>query len=114
MKSRRTISISCCVWLILIYGFRVKNILLNGPLDAVCGVNIVYLAMNGNDLSNYEDVRILADSAVNSALMKVTDMERRMKILEILAENPKTDLDATLYDALKKNLVNYVVLANLS
>ncbi|CAB4394436.1 unnamed protein product [Rhizophagus irregularis] len=42
--------------------------------------------MNGNDLSNYEDVRTLADSAVNSALMKVTDMERRMKILEILAE----------------------------
>lgn len=65
---------------------KIENILLNGPLDAVCGANVVYLAMNGNDLGNYEDVRTLADSAVNSALMKVTDMERRMKILEILAE----------------------------
>ena len=42
--------------------------------------------MNGNDLGNYEDVRTLVDSAVNSALIKVTDMERKMKILEILAE----------------------------
>src|SRR3954447_20191255 len=65
---------------------KIENILLNGPLDAVCDANVVYLAMNGNDLGNYEDVRTLADSAVNSALMKVTDMERRMKILEILAE----------------------------
>ena len=65
---------------------KIENILLNGPLDAVCDANVVYLAMNGNDLGNYEDVRTLADNAVNSALMKVTDMERRMKILEILAE----------------------------
>ena len=65
---------------------KIENILLNGPLDVVCGANVVYLAMNGNDLGNYEDVRTLVDSAVNSALMKVTDMERRMKILEILAE----------------------------
>ena len=42
--------------------------------------------MNGNDLGNYEDVRTLADSAVNSALMKVTDIEQKMKILEILVE----------------------------
>ena len=42
--------------------------------------------MNGNNLGKYEDVRILANSAVNSALTKVTDMEQRMKILEILAE----------------------------
>ena len=66
--------------------FKIKNILLNGSLDAICSANVVYLAMNGNNLGNYEDVRTLADSAVNSALTKVTDMERRMKILEILAE----------------------------
>jgi len=65
---------------------KIENILLNRSLDAVCGANVVYLAINDNDLGNYEDVRTLADSAVNSALIKVTDMERRMKILEILAE----------------------------
>ena len=66
--------------------FKIKNILLNGSLDAICSANVVYLAMNGNDLGNYEDVRTLADNAVNSTLMKVTDTERRMKVLEILAE----------------------------
>jgi hypothetical protein len=65
---------------------KIENVLLTGPLDAVCGANVVYLAMNGNNLGKYEDVRTLADSAVNSALTKVTDMERKMKILEILAE----------------------------
>ena len=49
-------------------------------------MNVVYLAMNGNDLGNYEDIRTLADSAVSSALMKITDMEWKIKILEILAE----------------------------
>ena len=62
---------------------KIENVLLTGPLDAVCGANVVYLAINGNNLGKYEDVRTLADNAVNSALMKVTDMEWRMKILEI-------------------------------
>ena len=65
---------------------KIKNVLLTGPLDAVCGANVVYLAMNGNNLGKYEDVRTLADNAVNSALIKVTDTEWRMKVLEILAE----------------------------
>src|SRR5581483_9466287 len=65
---------------------KIENILLNEPLDAVCDANVVYLAMNGNDLGNYEDIRTLVDSAMNFALMKVTDMEWKMKILEILAE----------------------------
>ncbi|GES99013.1 hypothetical protein GLOIN_2v1632380 [Rhizophagus clarus] len=137
---------------------KIENVLLTGPLDAVCGANVVYLAMNGNNLGKYEDVRTLADNAVNSALMKVTDTERRMKVLEILAEmviayksikglraikslntdkeaiqektreeieqnyntlksklsNPKTDSDTSLYDALKKNLVNHIDPGNLS
>ena len=65
---------------------KIENVLLTGPLDAVCGANVVYLAMNGNNLGKYEDVRTLADNAVNSALMKVTDTEQKMKVLEILAE----------------------------
>ena len=65
---------------------KIENVLLTGPLDTVCSANVVYLAMNGNNLSKYEDVRTLADNAVNSALMKVTNTERRMKVLEILAE----------------------------
>ena len=75
---------------------KIENILLNGPLDAVCGANVVYLAMNGNDLGNYEDVRTLADSAVNSALMKVTDMEyfllRRKLTTKKFVYNPKLKL----------------------
>ncbi|RIA82854.1 hypothetical protein C1645_834718 [Glomus cerebriforme] len=37
-----------------------------------------------------------------------------LRAIKALNTNPKTDSDATLYDALKKNLVNYVVPANLS
>jgi hypothetical protein len=35
---------------------KIKNVLLTGPLDVVCGANMVYLAMNGNNLDKYEDV----------------------------------------------------------
>ncbi|CAH1768522.1 8857_t:CDS:2 [Entrophospora sp. SA101] len=65
---------------------KIENLLLNGPLDAVCGANIVYLAMNGNHLGRYEDIRTLADRAVSSALTKITNTERRTKILEVLPE----------------------------
>ncbi|CAG8708432.1 12516_t:CDS:2, partial [Ambispora leptoticha] len=65
---------------------QIKNLLLNGPLDAVCGANVVYLAMNGNNLSRYEDIRTLADRAVNSALAEISDTERRIRILEVLPE----------------------------
>nr|CAG8532274.1 12107_t:CDS:2 [Entrophospora candida] len=37
--------------------------------------------MNGNNLSRYEDIRTLADRVVNSALMKITNTERRTKNL---------------------------------
>ena len=36
---------------------KIENVLLTGPLDAVCGTNVIYLAMNGNNLDKYEDVR---------------------------------------------------------
>ncbi|CAJ0846816.1 7506_t:CDS:2 [Entrophospora sp. SA101] len=65
---------------------QIENLFLTGHLDAVCGANVVYLAMNGNNLGRYEDIRTLADRAVNSALMKITDTERRTRVLEVLPE----------------------------
>nr|CAG8646908.1 12663_t:CDS:2 [Entrophospora candida] len=65
---------------------QIKNLFLTGHLDAVCGANVVYLAMNGNNLDRYEDIRTLADHAVNSALMKITDTEQRTRVLEVLPE----------------------------
>jgi hypothetical protein len=65
---------------------KIENVLLTEPLDAVCSMNVVYLTMNSNNLGKYEDVKTLADSAMNSALTKVTDIKWRIKILKILAE----------------------------
>ncbi len=65
---------------------KIKNVLLTKPLDTVCDTNVIYLVMNGNSLGKYEDFRILADSVVNSTLMKIIDIEWRIKVLKILVK----------------------------
>ncbi|CAH1765820.1 11411_t:CDS:2, partial [Entrophospora sp. SA101] len=46
----------------------------------------VYLAIEGNTLGEYNTIRNLADRAVNSALTKINDNDRKLKILEILPQ----------------------------
>ncbi|CAG8572529.1 187_t:CDS:2 [Ambispora gerdemannii] len=45
----------------------------------VCGASVVYLAVNGINVGKYVGIRALVDHAVNSALIKIIDNERKMK-----------------------------------
>jgi len=65
---------------------KIETLFLQEPLEAICGASVVFLATIGNTLSAYNDVRSLADSAVNSALTKIVDSERRAKVLEVLPQ----------------------------
>src|SRR2546421_911000 len=65
---------------------KIENLFLTGPLDAVCGVSVVHLAMDGNNVGDYEEVRNFADSAVNSVVEKLVNNDRKEKVLEVLPE----------------------------
>ncbi|CAH1770045.1 15140_t:CDS:2, partial [Entrophospora sp. SA101] len=85
---------------------KIENFLLEGSFDAICGVTVVYLTMEGTIIPPYNSVRDLADRAVNSALTKIENTERRTKVLEVLTQHPMTNTDASLYDVLKKKMHN--------
>ena len=65
---------------------RVKTLLLQESLDALCGVSVVYLIIENNTLPPYNDVREIVDRAVTSSLTKIKDLGRRTKVLEILLQ----------------------------
>ncbi len=65
---------------------RVKTLLLQETLDTLCGASVVYLIIEDNILPPYNDVREIVDRAVTSFLMKIKDLERRTKVLEILPQ----------------------------
>src|SRR5947199_10000617 len=65
---------------------KIENLFLTGPLDAICGASVVYLAMDGNNVGDYEEVRNFADSAVNSVAEKLVNNDRKEKVLEVLPE----------------------------
>ncbi|KAF0446496.1 hypothetical protein F8M41_002904 [Gigaspora margarita] len=59
---------------------------LSGPLDAICGTSVVYLAMGGNNVGSYEEVKNLANSAINSALKKIVDNDRKEQVSKDMPE----------------------------
>ncbi|CAG8638846.1 5681_t:CDS:2 [Acaulospora morrowiae] len=65
---------------------QIENFLLSGPLDAICGASVVYLAMSDNNVDRYEEIRTLADHAVDLAIKKILDDERKVKVLEVLPQ----------------------------
>ncbi|CAG8526987.1 16487_t:CDS:2 [Dentiscutata heterogama] len=108
---------------------KIENFLMKETFDAMCGATVVYLTMEDSTVPPYNIVRDLADRAVNSALTKIENPKRRMKVLEILPQDrestpdhageeieenlnllkeklnhPMIDTDVSLYDALKKRV----------
>jgi hypothetical protein len=65
---------------------RIESLLLGESFDAICSASVVYLAMDGNILASYNEVRALVDRAVKVALGKITDPDRRLKVMEILPQ----------------------------
>ncbi|GES74930.1 hypothetical protein GLOIN_2v1776328 [Rhizophagus clarus] len=65
---------------------KIKELLVCDSLDALCGASVIYLTIEDNVLPPYNKVRELVDRAVNSSLMKIDNLERRTKVLEILPQ----------------------------
>ena len=65
---------------------KVEALLLQESLDTLCGASVIYLTIEDNTLPPYNDVREIVDRAVTSSLAKLTDLERRTKVLEILPQ----------------------------
>ncbi|CAG8655334.1 10356_t:CDS:2, partial [Paraglomus occultum] len=64
----------------------IEAFLIEEPLDSLCGASAVYLAIENNNLPPFEYVRGVIDRAVNSSLLKIEDIERKTKALEVLSQ----------------------------
>ena len=65
---------------------KIEALLLQEPLDTLCGATVVYLTIEDNTLPPYDKVREVVDRAVSSTLSKIDDIVRRTKVLEILPQ----------------------------
>ena len=65
---------------------KVKALLLQESLDTLCGASVIYLTIEDNTLSPYNDVWEIVNWAVTLSLMKLTNLEWRTKVLEILPQ----------------------------
>ena len=65
---------------------KIEALLLEEPLDSLCGASAVYLAIENNNLPPFEYVRGVIDRAVNSSLLKIEGIERKTKVLEVLSQ----------------------------
>ncbi|CAG8609586.1 8509_t:CDS:2 [Paraglomus occultum] len=65
---------------------KIEALLLEEPLDSLCGASAVYLAIENNILPPFEYVRGVIDRAVNSSLLKIESNERKTKVLEVLSQ----------------------------
>ena len=65
---------------------KIEALLLQEPLDTLCGATVVYLTIEDNTLPPYDKVQEIVDQAVSSTLSKIDDIVRRTKVLEILPQ----------------------------
>ncbi len=65
---------------------KIEALLLQESLDTLCRVSVIYLTIEDNTFPSYNDVWEIVDWAVTSSLAKLTNLERRIKVLEILPQ----------------------------
>jgi hypothetical protein len=65
---------------------KIKPLFLDRTLDAICSATVIYLTRKGTTLLLLLQVKDLTERAVNSSLSKITNFERRMKVLEVLPQ----------------------------
>ena len=65
---------------------KVEAFLLQESLDTLCGASVIYLTIEDNTLPPYNDIWEIVDRAITLSLAKLTDLERRTKVLEILPQ----------------------------
>ena len=65
---------------------KIETLFLDGTLDAICSATIIYLTRKGTTLLPLLQVKDLTECVVNSSLSKITNFERKMKVLEVLSQ----------------------------
>ena len=65
---------------------KIEALLLEEPLDSLCGASAVYLTIENDILPSLENIRVIVDRAVNSSLLKIGENERKIKVLEVLSQ----------------------------
>ncbi len=65
---------------------RIETLFLEGTFKAICSATVIYLSMEGASISVYNHIRELAERAVNASLTKITNYERKIKVLEVLPQ----------------------------
>ncbi|RHZ66439.1 hypothetical protein Glove_307g52 [Diversispora epigaea] len=65
---------------------KIETLFLEGSLEAICFATIIYLTRKETTILPLKDIKDFAERAVNSSLDKITDFERRMKVLEVLTQ----------------------------
>jgi predicted AAA+ superfamily ATPase len=65
---------------------KVEELLLEGPLDAICSATVIYQTMNRNYLLPYDDVKKIVEIAVKSSLERINDSQRKESVMEVLSE----------------------------
>ena len=58
---------------------KIEALLLEEPLDSLCGASAVYLAIENNNLPPFEYVRGVIARGVNSSLLKIESNEQKQK-----------------------------------
>ncbi|RHZ85259.1 hypothetical protein Glove_68g7 [Diversispora epigaea] len=61
---------------------KIETLFLEGSLEAICFATIIYLTRKGTTILPLNDIKGFSERAVNASLEKITDFERRMKVLE--------------------------------
>ncbi|RHZ53215.1 hypothetical protein Glove_444g21 [Diversispora epigaea] len=56
--------------------FKIEALLLEEPLESLCGAK-------NNILSSYEQVRDIVERAINSSLLNIEEIERKIKVSEV-------------------------------
>ncbi|KAF0373860.1 hypothetical protein F8M41_012945 [Gigaspora margarita] len=65
---------------------KIETLLLKKPLEAICFATIIYLMRNGKTILPLNEIKVLAEFAVNISLPKINNSRRRVKVLEVLTQ----------------------------
>ncbi|RHZ69783.1 hypothetical protein Glove_278g37 [Diversispora epigaea] len=83
---------------------KIETLFLEGSLEAICFATIIYLTRKETTMLPLKDIKDFAEHVVNSSLDKITDFERRMKVLKVLTQT----------EIIYKNIVELDVVKGLS
>ncbi|CAG8851402.1 36907_t:CDS:2, partial [Gigaspora margarita] len=56
---------------------------------------VVYLVMGGNNVGSYEEVKNLANSAINSVLKKIVDNDQKEQVSKVIPEIQQMSIEVT-------------------